>query len=278
MRDRRLTPANRRVAAAHLHGLVSAPRYSEGAAGYVTAPVADLLRDPDGARDRQLLHGAAVTVYDKHDGWAFVQAARDGYVGYLPEGAVGDMPAPDHAVAVRSTHLYPAPDFKAHEICTLPNMARLNVIASEGRFAKTPQGFVPAAHLAPLNALAIDPVAIAALYLGTPYLWGGNSSFGIDCSGLVQAGCLACGIACPGDSDMQEAELGEALPEGVPLQRGDLLFRKGHVAWVADPKTLLHANAHHMAVAYEPIDAAINRIADQGDGPVTARKRLGGLT
>ena len=119
-----------------------------------------------------------------------------------------------------------------------------------------------------------DPVAVAELFLGTHYLWGGNSRFGVDCSGLVQAGLLACGIACPGDSGDQERALGEDLPEDTPAKRGDLLFWKGHVAWVAGENLLLHANAYHMAVAFEPMDKAIARIISQGDGPVTSHKRL----
>lgn len=241
----------------------------------ISVPIADLRRAPDGPRDRQLLMGEAVTVLGITDGWAEVSAERDGYHGYLPENALGTG-TPTHRVRARATHLYAEPDFKTPERLSLSHGARLTVLSSGARFAETPQGHVPLAHLSPLETVESDPVTVAALFLGTPYLWGGNSSFGIDCSGLIQVGCLACGIPCPGDSGPQEAALGTILPEDAPLKRGDLLFWKGHVAWVADTDTLLHANAHHMAVAYEPITAAIARIKAQGDGPVTARKRLKG--
>lgn len=255
----------------------------------IALPIVDLLRSPDGPRDRQLLMGEAVEVPEPSHpsssgltrgsppAWIAVRATRDGYPGYLPETALTEGRV-THRVSARATHLYPAPAFKTPERFTLSHGARLQVLSDQGRFVETPQGYVPRVHLAPLEEFATDPVTVAEIFLGTPYLWGGNSSFGIDCSGLVQAGCLACGIACPGDSDMQEAELGESLAEEAPLQRGDLLFWRGHVAWVSDPDTLLHANAHHMAVAYEPIAEAITRITAQGDGPVTSRKRLKGLT
>ena len=274
MNDRRTTPANARLAAAHLAGRVAAPRFVEGEPASVTAALADLLAAPGGARDRQLLFGEAVTVYERREGWAFVQAAKDGYVGYVAEDALGAPARPTHRVAARATHLYPAPDMKRRERAALSLGARVVVTGVSGRFAETPGGFVPSCHLAPLDAPEADPVAVAARILGTPYLWGGNSAFGIDCSGLVQIACTACGIACPGDSDIQEAALGVPLAEDAPLRRGDLLFWKGHVAWLADAETLLHANARDMAVAFEPLGAAIARIEAQGDGPVTSRRRL----
>ncbi len=271
--DRRVTPSNGRVAAAHLRGVVTAERYERGEKRSVAEPVVDLLRVPGGRRERQVLAGQGVTVYDERDGWAFVQAAADGYVGYVPRLSLQPAITATHRVSARSTHTYPNADFKANEMEALSFGSLLQVSGEEGRFLETLRGFVPRAHLEPIDKPARDPVAVAELFLGTPYLWGGNSGFGIDCSGLVQAACLACGISCPGDSDMQETALGEALGDRA-AKRGDLFFWKGHVAWVVDQETLLHANAHHMAVSYEGLSETVARIEAQGGGPVTARKRL----
>ena len=275
MSDARLTPANGRVAHVALRGQVDAARFVEGAARLLCVPVADLLHAPDGRRQRLLLMGARVTCLETHAGWSFVQGA-DGYVGYVKAQALGDAgPAPTHRVSARATHVYAAPDIKSRDIATLSHLSEVAVIAQQGAMAQTPMGYIPAVHLSALDAPARDPVGVATLYLGTPYLWGGNSAFGLDCSGLVQAGCRACGIPCPGDSDLQEATLGARLPPGTPPQRGDLLFWKGHVAWVVDSATILHANARDMAVAHEHLPEAIHRIEAQGGGPVTAHKRPG---
>ena len=272
--DRRRLPSNGRVAHVSLEGKVEAERFVAGERRQVMVPVADLCATPGGARDRQLVLGALVDVLEERDGWAFVQAEADDYVGYLPGAALGEVRGTTHRVSVRQTHSYPEADFKVKETAALSFGSRVVVLADRPRFAETDQGFIPEVHLDLLWEVDTDPVAVAERFVGTPYLWGGNSGFGIDCSGLMQAALLACGIACPGDSDMQQAELGVALSGDEPLRRGDLMFWKGHVAWVVDPETILHANAHHMAVAYEGISHAITRIESQGDGPVTARKRL----
>ncbi|MBP0482407.1 NlpC/P60 family protein [Sagittula salina] len=276
MTDPRSTPANDRVvarwrAAEHPALIPVDPRPA-----WLAESVSDLCRRPDGQRDRQLVYGQRFDVLERRDGWVFgIAPELGGYAGWLREAAllpVRPRPDPTHRVGVRQTHVYPAPDFKQHETHALPHGAALAVSGTEGRFARTELGWIPAAHLS--QAVPADPVAMAELYLGVPYLWGGNSIWGIDCSGLAQVGCRALGIDCPGDSDMQARDLGETLPPGTRPQRGDLMFWRGHVAWVADPETLLHANAHTMSVAFEPIRRAIARIEEQGEGPVTRHARI----
>jgi cell wall-associated NlpC family hydrolase len=269
--DRRLTPANARVALESLRGIVSAPAYVPGVPARIAVALTDLCDAPGGARDRQLLFGETVTVIERKDGWAFVQAARDGYCGYVTEAALGAPRTATHRVAAPATHLYPEPRVQARETAALSFGALVTVTGTAGAFAETPDGFVPAPHLRPLDRPFDDPVAVAELFLGTPYLWGGNSRAGIDCSGLVQAAFLACGRPCPGDSDLQRA-LGAELPESAPLRRGDLIFWKGHVALVADASRLIHANGHAMATVHEATEVAIARIAASGY-PVLARRR-----
>lgn len=273
MSDPRLTPANGRVAAKRLEGAVAAGRYVEGERRRIVRPVVDLLAAPGGRRERQLLFGEEVLVYEDREDWSFVEAARDGYVGYVGSGALGEPAEATHIVAVPASHLYTAPDPKRPEVCGLSFGSRLRIVSAAGGFFETHDGsFVPKPHVRPANRPFADPATVAQLHFGTPYLWGGNSIWGVDCSGLVQAALLACGIPCPGDSDLQET-LGAELEEGAPLERGDLLFWKGHVAMAVDPATLVHANGFTMAVSYEPVAEAIARILAT-DGPVRARRRL----
>lgn len=278
MTDARRTARTETFAADHLGpDLIGSRQVVTGRPAQIGVPVADLLRAPGGPRDRQLLLGDEVMVYDNPAGpgeACFVQAAKDGYVGYLDPSALTAQSPPTHWFSARASHAYCAPDFKSPDRLALSLGSRVTVLSETGRFAETPFGFIPLQHLTPLSHQASDPVELAQSLLGCPYLWGGNSVWGIDCSGLIQIACLASGIPCAGDSDQQEAELGTLLPEGTTPQRGDLLFWMGHVAWVFDANTLLHANVHHMAVAFEPLSEAVHRIEQQGDGPVTAHKRL----
>ncbi|MEP5152438.1 NlpC/P60 family protein [Planktotalea sp.] len=272
MSDPRLTPANGHVASRELQGIIAADEYVTGAARQVSVPVADLLRAPAGPRDRQLLMGEAVRVLEERDGWAFLQARKDGYCGYVHHSQLCDLQEVTHWVNAPSTHLYEEPNFKSRDLMPLSFGSKLTVLEMHARFAQTPFGFVPRQHIVELGEVERSPAQVARLFLGTPYLWGGNSRFGIDCSGLVQAALTACGIDCAGDSDLQEKSLGRDAT-GNP-KAGDLLFWKGHVAMLADNKTLIHANAHAMSVVLEGLDVACARIAEQGDGEVTRHARL----
>ncbi|MFT6452393.1 MAG: cell wall-associated NlpC family hydrolase [Halocynthiibacter sp.] len=270
--DRRLTPANARVALPGWAGETGAKTVA-GEMRAIAAPLADLRAGPDGARDRQMLMGWGFNTLEIHQGWAFGQSVRDGYVGYIEEAALGPATEPTHIIGVRASHLYPAPDMKSEAIAALSFGAALHIVDERHKFMETDQGlYVPKAHLRLIDRPFSDPATVAQLFFGAPYLWGGNSSAGIDCSGLVQAALIACGGHCPGDSDLQMA-LGAEISDG-PLARGDLIFWKGHVAICVEEDVLLHSNAHHMAVAYEPTAKAIARIKAQGGGDVTARRRL----
>jgi cell wall-associated NlpC family hydrolase len=239
----------------------------------IAVPVADLMRSPDGPRDRQLLFGDTVTIRATQNGWSHVQSAKDGYGGYIQATQIELLQQATHWVSAPATHIYKAPDLKSEDQLSLSFGSNIAVLGWKDNFAQTKDGYVPAVHLTPAGTYMNDPLDVAELFLGSPYLWGGNSWFGLDCSGLVQAAFLACGRACPGDSHQQERTLGPPLPKDTPPRRGDLLFWKGHVAMLYDSNTLLHANAHHMAVRFEPLDTALMRIEAQGGGRVTSHLR-----
>ncbi|WP_434615245.1 NlpC/P60 family protein [Tabrizicola sp. M-4] len=271
--DRRVTAFSGRVALEALRGQVEAEAFVAGKAGAVAVPLADLCAGPGGARDRQVVLGAPLVVVERRGGHVFVRMDRDGYCGWLEAGAVGPSLAATHWVAAaRGTHLYPDARVQAREVAALPFGARVAVLEEDGKWARVAGGFLPMPHLRRVEAWFEDPVSVAEGFLGTPYLWGGNSGTGIDCSGLVQGAMLACGRDCPGDSDMQ-ARIGVEVTEG-DLRRGDLVFWKGHVALMRDAGRIIHANGHSMDVAEEGLAEAIARIAAQGGGPVTARRRV----
>jgi hypothetical protein len=270
--DPRVTPARPELAAKYLEGRVAAERFVEGEVREVVEAQAPVRRSPspDALLDTEALRGERVIVYDTTpEGWIWGQLEADGYVGWLPTNALrAPGPALTHKVAALRTLVFPGRSIKLPPIEALSFGCRLAIARVEEPFAViAPGGYVPARHLAPLGAKEPDLVSVAEKFLGTPYLWGGKTSLGLDCSGLVQIAATACGIACPRDSDMQEQALGAAFALAADLsnlRRGDLAFWKGHVAIVRDAATFIHANAFHMAVAIEPVQDAIARIRAAG--------------
>ena len=275
--DPRINPFRPEIAASYIKGQVEAARFVEGVRHEVVEPIAALRRTPshEARLDTQALLGERVIVYETTDeGWAWGQLETDGYVGWLSANALGALgAAPTHKVSVPRTLGFPGPDIKLAPAVALPMGARLAIARQDERFAVTAHGWhLPIAHLAPIKARQPDFVAVAEEFLHTPYLWGGKTSLGIDCSGLVQVALQAAGHACPRDSDMQELALGKLSTLGE-LRRGDLVFWKGHVAIARHGETLLHANAHAMAVAVESAAEAIARIKAAGS-EITSVKRL----
>jgi len=275
--DPRINPFRPEIAAKYLQGQVEAARFVEGERHDVVEPIAGLWRTPshEARLVTQALLGERMIVYETNDeGWAWGQLETDGYVGWLSANALGKAgKAPTHKVSVPRTLGFPGPDIKLTPAVALPMGARLAIVRQDERFAVTANGWhVPAMHLAPFKAKQNDFVAIAEEFLNAPYLWGGKTSLGLDCSGLVQVALQAAGIACPRDSDMQELALGKLSSLGE-LRRGDLVFWKGHVAIARNGESLLHANAYHMMVAIEPAAEAVARIKAAGSD-VTSVKRL----
>jgi hypothetical protein len=270
--DRRINACRPDLAAAHLKGKVEAARFVEGEAASVAVGRAALHREPSfkAPQDSELLHGERVTVYERKDGWAWVQAANDDYVGYVREEQLR-TPFDTHLqIAALMTPVFPAADIKAPVKDMLPMTAEVDLLTQLGNFILiAPDSWVHRHHVAMLDEVQPDYVAVAESFFGVPYVWGGKTFAGLDCSGLIQTALAACGIRSPRDTDMMERHFPDAGPE---LERGDLIFWKGHVGVMLDEERLLHANAFHMLVAIESLAEAVERI-EKTAGAVTSVKR-----
>ena len=277
--DPRRTLARPDLAAEPLRGQIEAARFATGQTMRVITATTPLFSEPrsDGPMQSELLLGETVTILEQsNEGWSWGQSDLDGYVGYLPSDSLSlNHNIPTHRVAALRSFVYPSPSIKFVPTAALSFGARVCVTAPHEPFSQLADGgFIISAHLTPLTATADDPAAFAELFLHTPYLWGGRSSLGLDCSGLVQVVLQACGLPCPRDSDMQEQDLGQALPDATALRRNDLVFWKGHVGLMLDEQILLHASGHQMAVVKEPLSEARARILAKTGHDITSRKRI----
>lgn len=264
-----------------LAGRLEAERFVEPRLMQVVEPVVTVHKAPrfDAMQLTQALFGETVKLFHEEEGWAWVQLARDGYVGHVNGNALSPrVVTPTHRVAVPSTFMYPEASLKTQPATALTLNARVTVQAENGAYSQLANGrFVFTAHLKGVEDVEADFVAVAEMFRHVPYYWGGKSVHGLDCSGLVQLSLEACGRAALRDSDMQEATLGERLMVNDldALKRGDLVFWDGHVGIMTDETTLLHANGHHMMVVAEPLKAAAGRIAARY-GQVTSVRRFRG--
>ena len=277
--DPRLHAHRPDLADAALAGKVEAERFVEPRLMQVIEPVVTVHKAPrfDAMQLTQALFGETVKLFHEEEGWAWVQLAKDGYVGYVNGNALSPhVVAPTHRVAVPSTFMYPDANLKTLPAIHLTLNAQVAITAENGAYSQLSNGrFVFTAHLKHVDEVEPDFVAVAELFRHVPYYWGGKSVQGLDCSGLVQLSLEACGMKALRDSDMQEATLGARLMVNDldGLKRGDLVFWNGHVGIMTDEKTLLHANGHHMMVVAEPLKDAVDRIAARY-GQLTSIRRF----
>ena len=271
MPDPRIHPYRPDLAAAHLRGQVSATRFVEGVPCQIRAGFAALNEGPsiEARQAGQLLFGEVFTVYEEQDGWAWGQNGTDGYVGWLRlEMLDSDIYPATHRVTALRTYLFPEPDLKTPPVDLLSFGAQILAIEEKGDWIEAATGgWLYRKHLATAEAPWLDPVETALRFAGTPYLWGGRTSLGLDCSALVQLALAGAGFPCPRDSDQQAAGIGELVSdtgEGHAFQRGDLVFFPGHVGIMADARDLVHANAFHMQVVREPLAEVIARAGNKG--------------
>ncbi len=272
--DRRITPARPDLAASFLKGKIDADRYGDGHDFVSTRGHTPLRATPESyaAQETELLFGETFTVYEQKDGWAWGQIASDGYVGYLHALCLEAPVMPTHRVIVQATPVLTRGDVKAAMVQLLPMNAYVRVERDGGDFHQTNAGFIFARHLAPLDRYETDFVAVAERFVGVPYVWGGKTFAGMDCSGLIQTALAATGFKAPRDTDMMERDLGRSIAL-VDVRRDDLIFWKGHMGVALDSARLLHANAFHMQVTIDPLTEALAR-NEALAGPVTAVKRL----
>ena len=274
--DPRLTPANQNVACSSLRGQIEHTNFVEGQNYQVNVPFVDLLGAPDGERTRQLIYGSKIKYFDETDGWAFIQNTYDNYVGYVPRETINLDTNKTHIVSAPLSHVFSEPNIKARNIAILPLGSKVSGKIVENGFLETELGWIPNPQLKLKTELPIDPIEIAKLFLNAPYLWGGNTALGIDCSGLVQVSMLLCGLSCPGDSDQQLSKLGQNIDVDTIQEKGDILFWKGHVALALNANQVLHANAYHMSTVIEELSEVVFRIKKQEGNDIIARKRLVG--
>lgn len=276
MTDLRVTLARAELAPVECEGVTRSIAYSKIRRTRVSAIAASLKTAParDAEQASQLIFGEGFDVLREEGAFAWGQAWRDGYVGWVETSALcATFDEPSHWVRVPRTVVLTDAKVRAPSKGALGMNAMGFVVRQSGAFSEIAGlGWVATTHLAPIGMCFAPRTTLAVMFVGAPYVWGGRDGGGLDCSALVQHSLHAEGLACPRDSDQQAAMGFEVAADR--LEAGDLVAWRGHIGMMLDAEQLIHANAFHMAVAVEPLAAAVARIEASGGGAPTTYRRL----
>jgi len=217
--------------------------------------------------ETECLFGETVNILDEYLNWYYCKLLTDNYCGWVQKKYLGETIKSSHRVVSNRSYLFKDNDIKSGCINYLPLGSQIYVNDYDDFWAKVYLGnntnqkfaYIPRKHLVKKEDKIDDWVITAEKLIGTPYVWGGRDSMGLDCSALLQLSYQTYGENIPRNSSDQSLLNKETIKKNEILKRGFTIFWKGHVGIMVDETYCIHANAFHMEVSKEPLVNILER-------------------
>ncbi len=239
----------------------------------VIVPLCDLKNkpNPNAALETQILYGERVKVIKHFKEWSYCKSLEDNYEGWLVTKNLDKCTNLNYKVLKPISHLYSEPNIKSKIISFLYFNSKINVLSKTKNWCSIlydkKETFIFRKHIVDINKTYKDWVRLLVMFENTPYLWGGKSVNGIDCSGLVQLSLNFCGIQFPRNANEQCNENMYPNIKIDKIKKGCLIFWDGHVGVGLNQKDIIHSNAFHLSVKIENFKKASDRIK-KNYGPI----------